>query len=93
VEKHISATEAVRGFSEILNTIKFNGTHYVIERSGKPIVSMKPFSEGSRIKPLQELKSILESLPRLGDEAEAFASDLKKSADSQPSLPEQAPWA
>ncbi len=41
MEKRISATRAVRDFSEVLNTIKFKGVHYIIERGGKPIASMK----------------------------------------------------
>ncbi|MBI9085586.1 MAG: type II toxin-antitoxin system Phd/YefM family antitoxin [Desulfobacterales bacterium] len=93
MEKHISATEAVRSFSEILNTISFNGTHYVIERNGKPIVSMRPVSQTNRAKTLKELKSIVENLPDLGEEAEAFAFDLQGAADSQPPLPENDLWA
>jgi antitoxin (DNA-binding transcriptional repressor) of toxin-antitoxin stability system len=33
----INATQAVRTFSELLNEIKYKGTTYTIERSGKPI--------------------------------------------------------
>ena len=35
MEKRISATRAVRDFSEVLNTIKFKGVHYIIERGGQ----------------------------------------------------------
>ena len=45
MEKRISATRAVRDFSEVLNTIKFKGVHYIIERGGKPIASMKSIDE------------------------------------------------
>ncbi len=91
MEKHISATEAVRGFSEILNTIKFTGAHYIIERNGQPIVLLKPISE-ARAKPLKELKDAMGRLPHLGDEAERFSSDLNAIIDSQPPLPEQNQW-
>ena len=76
MEKHISATEAVRGFSEILNTIKFTGAHFIIERNGKPIVSLRPVSEANRTRPLKDLKSLIESLPHLGEDAEGFSADL-----------------
>jgi hypothetical protein len=32
MEKHISATDAVREFSELLNRVKFRGERYIIER-------------------------------------------------------------
>ena len=31
MEKRISATQAVRDFSEVLNTIKFKGVHYILD--------------------------------------------------------------
>ena len=47
MEKRISATRAVRDFSEVLNTIKFKNIHYIIERGGKPVASMNPIAEKS----------------------------------------------
>ena len=41
MEKRISATRAVRDFSQVLNTIKFKGVHYIIERGGKPIYNKR----------------------------------------------------
>ena len=41
MEKRISANMAARDFSEVLNSIKFKDVHYIIERGGKPIASMK----------------------------------------------------
>jgi antitoxin (DNA-binding transcriptional repressor) of toxin-antitoxin stability system len=32
MEKHISATDAVHEFSELLNRVKFRGERYIIER-------------------------------------------------------------
>ena len=45
MEKRITATHAVRDFSHILNTIKFNKVRYIIERGGKPVASMHPIAE------------------------------------------------
>ena len=84
MEKRISATRAVRDFSEVLNTIKFKGVHYIIERGGKPIASMKSIDEKMDPMTLGELKTLLKKLPRLDEELEAFASDLEEIARNQP---------
>ena len=78
MEKRITATRAVRDFSELLNTIKFKGVHYIIERGGKPVASMKPIDEKTDVKTLGELKALLKKLPRLDEELDAFAADLER---------------
>jgi antitoxin (DNA-binding transcriptional repressor) of toxin-antitoxin stability system len=35
--KSITATEAARSFSEIMNRVHYRGESFVVERSGKPI--------------------------------------------------------
>ena len=84
MEKRISATRAVRDFSEVLNTIKFKGVHYIIERGGKPIASMKSIDENLDPMTLGELKTLLKKLPRLEEELDAFASDLEEISRNQP---------
>jgi len=84
MEKRISATRAVRDFSEVLNTIKFQGVHYIIERGGKPIASMKSVDEKIDPMALGELQTLLKKLPRLEEELEAFASDLEEISSNQP---------
>ncbi len=84
MEKRISATRAVRDFSEVLNTIKFKGVHYIIERGGKPIASMKSIDEKIDSMTLGELKTLLKKLPRLEEELDAFASDLEEISRNQP---------
>ena len=84
MEKRISATRAVRDFSEVLNTIKFKGVHYIIERGGKPIASMKSIDENIDPMTLGELKTLLKKLPRLEEELDAFASDLEEISRNQP---------
>lgn len=69
----INATTAVRTFSELLNEIKYKGTVYTIERSGKPIAELSPVSspagkERSRSfpafsRPCRSLGTTLEPLP------------------------------
>ena len=84
MEKRISATRAVRDFSEVLNTIKFKGVHYIIERGGKPIASMKSIDEKMDPMTLGELQTLLKKLPRLEAELDAFASDLEEISANQP---------
>ena len=93
MEKRISATQAVREFSEILNSIKFKGTHYIIERSGKPVAQMKPVDDISIKKRLKDLSALLEKLPRLDEELNAYASDLDEILNNQPPLTAEDPWA
>ena len=92
MEKHISATRAVREFSEVLNTIKFKGAHYIIERGGKPIASMKPIDQEKDMKTLGELKRMLKNLPRLDEELDSFAADLEGIRKDQPLLPKGDIW-
>lgn len=92
MEKRISATRAVRDFSEVLNTIKFKGVHYIIERGGKPIVSMKPVDEKIVPLTLGELQALLEKLPKLAEELDAFASDLEEISSRQPPLSTEDLW-
>ena len=92
MEKVITATEAVKDFSALLNSIKFRGDHYIIHRSGKPVASMLPFKEATKSRSLKELKLILDDLPRLNDDIDDFAAALETLRKHQPSLPEGFSW-
>jgi antitoxin (DNA-binding transcriptional repressor) of toxin-antitoxin stability system len=91
MDKAVTATEAVRDFSGLLNTIKFQGATYIIKRGGKPIASMGPVKEANAPKTLKELKGILNELPRMGDELGPFEEDLIEVLKAQPSLPDKGP--
>lgn len=93
MEKRISATEVVRKFSEILNSIKYKGEHYTIIRGGKPVASIRPIEIPTKERLLGELKGLLKSVPKLGDEAERFEEDLKEILKHRPPLPEENRWA
>ena len=92
MEKHITATQAVRDFSEVLNSIKFKGVTYVIKRGGKPIASMKPIDQENNLATLGDLKPMLQKLPRLDDELEDFATDLEDICREQPLSPTGEIW-
>jgi antitoxin (DNA-binding transcriptional repressor) of toxin-antitoxin stability system len=74
MKSHISATEAVRSFSELMNRVRYRGESFVVERGGKPICEILParppkFS-GS------ELANLLRSLPKPDEEYLAVVKDL-----------------
>jgi antitoxin (DNA-binding transcriptional repressor) of toxin-antitoxin stability system len=90
--KSISATEAVRRFSDLLGTIKFRGARYTIVRGGKPIATLGPAAPAASERKLSDLREILTRIPRLGRESEAFERDLRLSAVRQPHLPAGDVW-
>ncbi|MFC1823319.1 type II toxin-antitoxin system Phd/YefM family antitoxin [Thermodesulfobacteriota bacterium] len=90
MEKDITATEAVREFSEILNHVKFKGDHFIVKRSGKPVAKICPIEREKT--PLKELKSMIAELPKLGKELDNFSSNLKDISNVQPSLPQEKLW-
>ncbi len=91
MEKHISATDAVREFSELLNRVKFRGERYIIERSGKPVARIEPTDPSPRRRTLSELGDLLDKLPRLGNELESFAADIDVIRRERLRLPEKSP--
>lgn len=88
----ISATEAVRNFSEILNNIRYRGDHYTIIRGGKPAAAIVPAEEAVRERTLADLRGILKALPHLDRDDTTFAADVLAAATAQPPLPESAEW-
>ena len=92
MEKTVSATEAVRRFSEILNSVKYQGESYTIVRGGKPVASISPVETLPKRKLLRDLRELVKGLPRLGKEAERFGEDLKEIRKHQPTLPKEIKW-
>jgi antitoxin (DNA-binding transcriptional repressor) of toxin-antitoxin stability system len=90
--KTITATEAVRKFSEILNSIKYAGNDYTIVRGGKPVASIRPAETHARELTLGDLGGLVKTLPSLGDEADRFMKDIKDARKHQPRMPEKSKW-
>lgn len=89
MRKKISATEAVRKFSEILSQVHYKGDSYTVVRGGKSVASISPVTQSLKAKNLGELKSLLASIPKLGAEAMAFESDIRTACETQPVLPKE----
>lgn len=92
MEKTISATEVVRKFSEILNSIKYKGESYTIVRGGKKVASLSPLEIPFKERSLGELKTLAKNIPKLGDEADRFRKDLEEILEHQPSMPKEDRW-
>jgi antitoxin (DNA-binding transcriptional repressor) of toxin-antitoxin stability system len=74
MKSHISATDAVRSFSELMNRVRYRGESFIVERGGKPICEILParppqFSGG-------ELAKLLRSLPKPDSQYLAILEDL-----------------
>ncbi len=72
----ISASEAVRSFSEIMNRVRYRGESFVVERGGKPICAIVParpagFSGA-------DLVHLLRSLPRPDEQYFEVVEELLK---------------
>ena len=84
--RSISATEAARSFSELLDRISYRGESFVIERGGEPVCEM------SHVKPLRftgaDLLSLLDSLPK----PDSGYWDVLAEATQQREAVPQSPW-
>ncbi len=82
----ISATEAARSFSELLDRVCYRGETFVIERGGEPVCEM------SHVKPLRftgvDFLTLLHSLPKPDPSYWDAVGDTTKQT---PTVPES-PW-
>jgi antitoxin (DNA-binding transcriptional repressor) of toxin-antitoxin stability system len=86
MKTHISATQAVRTFSDILNRVHYRGEEFIVERSGEQICHITPARPVART--VADLVRFLQSIPKPDDEYWETVEDLTK---HQPSLP-SSPW-
>jgi len=70
----VSATEAVRTFSDLLNRIRYRGEEFVVERAGEPVCRMTPAAPARRPS-LRELASLLREIPGADED---YASDVRR---------------
>ena len=79
----ISATQAARTFSDLLNRIHYGGEAFVIERGGEPICEMSPVTQPRFTG--AHLKSLLVSLPKPDA---GFWDIVEKATRQKASIPE-----
>ena len=83
MKSHISATDAVRSFSDLMNRVRYRGESFIVERGGTPICEILParppgFSGA-------KLASLLRSLPKPDAEYLTIVEEL---AAKQPTVAE-----
>ena len=86
VSRKLSATEASRNFSELLNRVRYRGESFIIERGGEPICELKPAAPPRFTG--ADLVTLFRSLPPVD---EGYLSAVEEVSRTQPSLPES-PW-
>ncbi|MGH8011740.1 MAG: type II toxin-antitoxin system Phd/YefM family antitoxin [Candidatus Binataceae bacterium] len=74
MKSHVSATEAARSFSELMNRVSYRGESFVVERGGKPICEIVPAGQvrftGAN------LAKLLQSLPKPDEEYLTIVEEL-----------------
>jgi antitoxin (DNA-binding transcriptional repressor) of toxin-antitoxin stability system len=86
MESHISATEAARSFSDLVNRVLYRGDVFVIERGGQPVCRIVPARPAKFT--LRDLVQLLKTTPKPDPEYWDVLEDINR---NQPPLPES-PW-
>lgn len=82
--KRISATEAAREFSELLNQVRYKGESFIVTRNGEEMCCISPVQRSLTFRGLKELL-------RAHPWDDKFADDLEQIHREQGQLPEN-PW-
>jgi len=72
----VSISEVSRNLADFINRVAYRGESFTLFRGKKPVAELKPVPAAKK---LSELKSILNSIPRLAEkESTSFLEDLEK---------------
>jgi prevent-host-death family protein len=72
--KKITATEAARGFADILNRVRYQGESYEVLRNGEAVARIVPAGP-TRALTAGEITELIASLPQLD---EGFEADVAR---------------
>jgi antitoxin (DNA-binding transcriptional repressor) of toxin-antitoxin stability system len=87
METKISATEAARSLSDIINRVVYRGEEFIVERGGEPVCKISPV--GPRRYTKADLVEFFKTTPKLDDEYLDILEDITR---NQPPVPES-PWS
>jgi antitoxin (DNA-binding transcriptional repressor) of toxin-antitoxin stability system len=73
----------------LLNRVYYQGISVELERNNKVIARLVPVRPAARLR-VENLNAFFASLPKLGEDAEAFAEDVRSIRRELP--PERSPW-
>jgi hypothetical protein len=83
----VSATEAARNFSELLNRVRYRRQSFLVERGGRAVCEIRPAYEATGFNGA-DLVRLLKSLPK---PAEAYLDAVEEAIERQPSA-EETDW-
>jgi antitoxin (DNA-binding transcriptional repressor) of toxin-antitoxin stability system len=86
MKTHISATQAVRTFSDLINRVRYRGEEFIVERGGEPVCQIIPARPVVRT--VADLVQLLRTAPQPDEEYWDILEDITK---KQPPLP-SSPW-
>ena len=84
--QRLTATEAARGFSELLNRVRYRGERFLITRGGVDVCEMRP-AAAVRFSGT-DLGALLRSMPAVDGD---FLDQVERHVGDQPPEPEP-PW-
>ena len=74
--ERVNVTQAVRQFSDMLNRVFYQKASFELERGNKVIARITPVPSESPLK-VKDLNKLFSELPRLGEDAEELAKELR----------------
>lgn len=74
--ERVNVSEAGQNFANIVNRVHSEGISIDVEQDNYVIARITPVGPQSSLK-VRDLNAFLQSLPKLGDDAESFAEDVR----------------
>jgi prevent-host-death family protein len=87
MSERVTATEAARKFSDLLNRVRYSHETFVVMRGGEEVAQISPAQPSQPV----TLRELIERLRQIGLPDSRFAADLEEIQASQPPIGE-APW-
>ena len=76
----ISATEAARNFSELMNRVRYRRQSFLVERGGRAVCEIRPVCEATGFNGA-DLVGLLKSLPK---PSSAYLDAVEEATEQQP---------
>lgn len=86
MESHISATEAARSLSDLLNRVRYRGESFVIVRGGEPVCRIVPAGP-----PRCTVADLVRALTSAQRPDAGYLNAVERLSTAQPKLP-KGPW-
>lgn len=81
MKTRVTATEAARKFSEILNRVAYKGESFIVERGGRPVCEITPAPKGKRFTGADFLE-LIRTAPRPDDQYFKDVEDIIRGRQS-----------